>query len=93
MTIKINETNFDYEVNEADEPVLIAFYASWCRSRRLNALIEDMCAELNGNTKVVKVDVEESPNLASRFNVQQVPSFVVLDHGKVRKTQEVQLTA
>jgi thioredoxin 1 len=92
-TMKINESNFDLEVTRANQPVLVAFYASWCKSRRLSNLIDHVSAEMNGAAKVVKVDVDESPNLASRFNVSTLPSFVVLDHGQVKTTRELQLSA
>lgn len=83
MTQKINETNFEIEVLSSKQPVLVAFYASWCRSRRLMTMIEHINKELGGIAKVVKIDVEESPNLASQFNISTLPYFAVLEHGKV----------
>lgn len=93
MTTKINESNFDFEVLKTNQPVLIVFYASWCGSRRLNNLIDRLSAQLNGAAKIVKADVEESPNLATRFNIQTLPSFVVLERGTVKNATELQLTA
>ncbi len=83
MTQKINESNFETEVLRSSQPVLVAFYASWCRSRRLMNMIDQFNKELGGVAKVVKVDVEESPNLASQFDISNLPYFAIVEHGKV----------
>ena len=93
MTLKINETNFETEVANSNQPVLITFYASWCRTQRLLNMIEQLSFELNGIAKVVRVDVEESPNIAIQFDVSELPSFAVLDSGKIKSTRELKIPA
>ena len=73
---------FEREVLQADRPTLVDFYADWCSPCRLMQPVVDKLAEdFDGRANVVKVDVDESPKLASRYGVQSIPTFIVVRDG------------
>ncbi len=87
-----NDLNFEQEVLQADQPVLVDFTASWCGPCRALAPIIDQVAEaLDGKAKVGKVDIDEAPLTAGKFGVRGVPTVMVFKGGQ-RVDQHVGLT-
>lgn len=81
--IKITSDNFDKEVLHSDLPVLIDFWASWCGPcQMLSPIIEEVAGEVT-DVKVGKLNVDEEPELASRFGVMSIPTLVVMSQGRV----------
>lgn len=81
--INIDKTNFQNEVMNSDKPVLLDFWASWCGPCRMVVPIVEEIAEERPDIKVGKVNVDEQPELASRFNVMSIPTLVVMKNGKI----------
>ena len=79
----INKDNFHKEVLNSDKPVLLDFFASWCGPCRMVAPILDEIAEEREDIKVCKVDIDEQPELASRYRVMSVPTLMVLKNGQI----------
>ena len=79
----INKDNFHKEVLNSDKPVLLDFFASWCGPCRMVAPILDEIAEEREDIKVCKVDIDEQPELASRFRVMSVPTLMVMKEGRI----------
>ena len=79
----INKDNFHKEVLNSEKPVLLDFFASWCGPCRMVGPILDEIAEEREDIKVCKVDIDEQPELASRYRVMSVPTLMVLKDGNI----------
>ncbi len=85
--IKVTKDNYDVEVTESALPVLIDFWATWCGPcQMLGPVVAELATELEGKVKVCKVNVDEEPELAARFQVSSIPMLAVVKEGKVVKT-------
>jgi thioredoxin 1 len=78
-----DETNFAELVLNSDVPVLVDFYADWCGPCRMIAPVLDELAEETIDARIVKVNVDQSPELAARYGVNSIPNLKVFDDGKV----------
>ena len=79
----INKDNFHQEVLSSDKPVLLDFFASWCGPCRMVGPILDEIAQEREDIKVCKVDIDEQPELASRYRIMSVPTLMVLKEGRI----------
>ena len=84
MEMKITNENFEKEVLQADKTVLVDFYADWCGPCKMLSPVLHEIAEENADTvKVVKINVDEQPQLAGRFQVSSIPLLLVFRDGKL----------
>ncbi len=81
--LKITSGNFEEEVLKSSQTVLLDFWAAWCGPcRMLSPVIDELAAERT-DIKVGKINVDEEPDLASRFGVMSIPTLVVMKDGKI----------
>lgn len=82
--IRLTDVNFEQEVLRSEVPVLVDFWASWCPPcKMMEPLIEELAVEYNGRLKVGKLNVDQNPKTASRYQIMGVPTFALFRSGEV----------
>lgn len=83
-TIKITKNNFEQEVLNSKEPILLDFWATWCGPCRMVApTLDEISEEMAGAAKVGKINIDEETELASQFRVMSIPTLMVVRDGKI----------
>ncbi len=87
MVISLNDGNFDEEVLSYEGKVLVDLYADWCGPCKIMAPLIDELSEADmPNVKFCKVNVDECPEIAQKYDVMSIPTFLVIENGEVKKT-------
>ena len=69
---------------QASEPVLVDFFAEWCGPCKAMApAVDQLAAELKGKVKIVKIDVDQSPNITTKYGIRAMPTLIVFKNGQV----------
>lgn len=80
--IEVTESNFEEEAVKSEKKVLIDFYATWCEPcKKLSPVLEEVAGE-HDEIKLIKIDVDKNPKLAEKFNIEAMPTLVVLENGE-----------
>jgi thioredoxin 1 len=83
----VSQDQFQSEVANAKLPVLVDFYATWCMPcRMLSPRVDDVADQFIGKIKFVKIDVDQAPALAQRYQIDGIPALLLFKNGKVIKT-------
>lgn len=84
MEYRFTQENFEAEVMKSELPVLIDFYADWCGPcKMMGPVVENLAKEYDGKIKVGKVNVDEQPELASKYGVMSIPYFAFIKKGEL----------
>lgn len=86
MVFKLTTKTFETEILSQKGKALIDFWAPWCGPcRMIGPVIDELSDELDGQVRVYKVNVDEEPELASRYGVMSIPTIVAMNDGKISK--------
>ena len=81
-----SEATFDETVGSADEAVLVDFWAEWCGPCKMIApVLEEIAEEYDGKLRIVKLNVDDNPQTARRFDVMSIPTLILFQDGQPKK--------
>ena len=82
-TNPVTDASFKEEVLESNIPVLVDFWAPWCGPCRMVApVVEDISKQYEGQVKVVKLNTDENPNVASQYGIRSIPTLMIFKGGE-----------
>ncbi|HPX63181.1 MAG TPA: thioredoxin, partial [Candidatus Syntrophosphaera thermopropionivorans] len=76
--LELNSQNFEAEVKQSELPVMVDFWAPWCGPcKALSPVVEKLAEELAGKVKVMKCNIDECPEIATRFSIMSIPTLLI----------------
>lgn len=76
-TVKADKNNFQSDVLQASEPVVVDFWAEWCGPCKMIApALEEISSEMQGKVKIAKLNIDENPEIAAQFGVRSIPTQI-----------------
>lgn len=87
-SVAVTDENFENEVLQSDEPVLVDFWAEWCGPCKvLGPVVDELAGEMSGKVKVVKVNIDEAPEAPTKYGIRGVPTLMIFKGGEVVDTK------
>ena len=84
--LTLSDATFDEEVQSASEPIIVDFWAEWCGPCKMIApILDEIATEQAGKLKIAKLNVDDNPDAARRFDVMSIPTLIVFQDGQPKK--------
>lgn len=88
MAISVTDSTFEKEVLKSAEPVIVDFWAEWCGPcKAMSPVVDELAKELGAKAKVVKINIDDSPEAPTKYGVRGIPTFMVFKDGQVVDTR------
>ena len=89
MSVKsIKENEFESEVINSDKPVVIDFWAEWCGPcKEIAPILDEIADEMKDKIKVVKINIDENPNIPNKYGIQSIPTMIIFKKGQPISTK------
>ncbi|MGF1553504.1 MAG: thioredoxin [Paracoccaceae bacterium] len=83
-TMSVNDANFEDDVLKAEVPVVVDFWAEWCGPcKQIAPALEEIASEYEGKVRVAKLNIDENPNVPSRYGIRGIPTLLMFKDGDV----------
>lgn len=88
MAISVTDQNFQVEVLNSTEPVVVDFWAEWCGPcKMMSPIVDEISASFSGKVKVVKINIDDNPNIPTQYGIRGIPTFIVFKGGQPIETK------
>lgn len=88
MADQVSDSSFESDVLNADETVIVDFWAEWCGPcKALGPLVDELSNEMKGKAKIVKMNIDENPHTPTKYGVRGIPTLMVFKGGEVTETK------
>ena len=86
--LAINDKSFESEVVNSELPVLIDFWAEWCGPcKEISPILDEINNEMHKKIKIVKVNIDDNPNIPNQYGVQSIPTLIIFKKGEIVGTK------
>ena len=88
MALQFNSDNFEAEVLQSDQPVLVDFWAEWCGPcKMIGPALEEISEELGDKVTIAKINIDENPDAPGKYGVRGIPTMILFKNGEVSATK------
>lgn len=87
-TANVSDDDFETEVLNASEPVVVDFWAEWCGPcKAIGPALEEISEDMNGQVKITKLNIDDNPNVPGKYGIRAIPTIMIFKNGEVAATQ------